>query len=398
MDEFTESVSRERHHAEVAALQNEIYRLTKYISDMESERLSENMTDARDPFENPTEYHDYHDDYTEIQPLTGTPEYKPEFEPSAMERSNLRSCYAVGGWCNLLRFFFSFSLFQIVLYIVTYILESGSPHADGSSINTYITGSSIHSGVNMLVFGLTNIGFAFLGMKISKQRMSSLLKTRDYTVFNIFEYTLIGYFLWFVSVALGQFSVNMFSSVGIEIVSAGAAPATGMGLAVYAVYTCIVAPVTEELFYRGMMLRVFSKANQRFGIFFTALMFGLGHGNIPQFILGFIVGIFLAHITLKHNSIIPSILVHATLNTMNVTLSMFDFTVHEETILVNVGLTLAIAGFMMLLIFRIRDKIPMTTPAQVRRGTSVAASSVGVILCTAVQVIYMLVNIYVINV
>lgn len=394
MDEF---ISSERHHAEVAALQNEIYRLTRYISDAEAEHIKKNMTDPCDPFDNPTEYHDYHDDYTEIQPLIADPEYKPEFEPSEDERSNLKSCYAVGGWCNLLRFFVSFVLCQVMLMVVTNLIQSGNPQADELSVSTYISGSSVFSGINMLVFGLTNAAFAFLGMKLSGQRMSSMIKTRNYTFLNFLEYSLIGFFLWFISVMLGNISIEAFSSVGIKIVS-GESPVTGMGLAVYAVYTCIVAPVTEELFYRGMMLRVFSKANQRFGILCTALMFGLGHGNIPQFILGFILGIFFAHITLRHNSIIPAMIVHAVLNTMNMALSMIEFTQHEMELLVNIGMTVAFAGLLTLLFFRARNRMPLASPAQVSRGAIVAAGSIGMVLCVFFHIIYMVVNIYSLNI
>lgn len=394
MDEF---ISSDKNQAEVAALQNEIYRLNKYIRDTEAERLANNTTDPHDPFGNPTEYHEYHDDYTEIQPLISAPDYKPGFEPAAEERSNIRRFYAVGGWCNLLRFFFAYALFHLIQGIVINVIQSGSPQADINDIYTYIEGSSISFGLNMLVFGLTNVVFAFLGMKLSGQRMSSLLKPKGFTFLNFVQYSIMGFSLWYLSGILGYFSADIFSSFGIDITPSGNLPVTGIGFAVYALYTCIIAPVTEELFYRGMLLRVFSKSSQRFGVFFTALMFGLGHGNIAQLILGFIVGIFLAHITLKHNSIIPSITVHAVLNTMTVVLGVLEFTRHEELILIKSQLILAFVGLMMLLIFRIRDKLPMTTPAQVRRGIPVATGSVGVILATAVQIIAVVVNIYNMN-
>ncbi len=395
MDEF---ISHDLHHAEVAALQNEIYRLTKYISDTEAERLSKNKTDPHNSFDNPTEYHNYNDDYTEIQPLILTPDYKPELEPAADERSGIKRYYSVGGWCNLLRFFLATSLMMILQQLVVRFLESGGAGTDRVSVYTYLTGSSLFFGLNMLVFGLTNLGLAIFGMRLSNQRMSSLFKTGGFTFLNFLQYSLIGFSLWFAAVMLGQITSSAFAHAGIDINVLGEiGPVTGKGMAVYAVYTCIVAPLTEELFYRGMMLKVFSKANQRFGVFFTALMFGLGHGNINQLILGFILGIFLAHITLRHNSIIPSIAVHAVLNAMTVLLSMFEFTVHEQRSLVYAGMLAAFIGLMLLILFRSENKLPSATPAQIRRGSPVASASIGVILSVAVQVIYMFNAVYQIN-
>ncbi len=394
MDEL---VNNDQHQAEVAVLQNQIYRLTKYINDTEAEYLRKNMTDPHDPFGNPTEYHGYQEDYTEIQPLISIPDYKPELEPAADERSKLRSFYAIGGWCSLLRFFVAYSLMNILAVVVVRLLEKGNPQIDSGSISTYIENSSIWAGFNMLVFGLTNIAFAFLGMKLSKQRISAFFKPKDYKFRDFLQYSLIGFTLWFTAIMIGQFAVNMFSLAGIRVTSGGDYPATGIGLAVSAVYTCVVAPVTEELFFRGMLLRTFSKANQRFAIFFTAVMFGLAHGNIMQFILGFILGIFLAHITLKHNSIIPAIGVHAVLNTMNVLLSIPEFTQHEQMIIIRAQVMLALVGFIALILFRMGDKFPKTTPEQVYRGASVARGSIGVVLAVAVNVLYLVVNIYTLN-
>ena len=394
MDEF---INGDQRQAEVAALQNQIYRLTKYINDTEAEHLTSSLADPRDPFDNPTEYHEYREDYIEIQPLVATPGYKPELEPAAEERSNLRSSYAIGGWCSLLRFFVAHSLMNILAFVIVRVLEKRNPQIDSGSISTYIENSSIWAGFNMLVFGLTNIVFALLGMKLSKQKMSSFFRTKDYKFRDFLQYSLIGFTLWFVAVTLGQYVVNLFPFPIIRGASGGDYPATGIGLAVSAVYTCVVAPVTEELFFRGMLLKTFSKANQRFAVFFTAVMFGLAHGNVVQFILGFILGIFFAHITLKHNSIIPAIGVHAVLNTMNVLLSIPEFTQHEDFFILKVQTLLAFVGLIALILFRMSDKLPLTTPAQVRRGASVARGSIGTVLAVAVSVIYLIVNIYNLN-
>lgn len=80
-------------------------------------------------------------------------------------------------------------------------------------------------------------------------------------------------------------------------------------------YACLLGPVLEELLYRGVLLQSMRKYNERFAIFLSALIFGLMHQNYQQFILGFLLGIPLAIVTIKYNSIIPSIFTHILVNT-----------------------------------------------------------------------------------
>ncbi|MDE6596938.1 MAG: CPBP family intramembrane metalloprotease [Oscillospiraceae bacterium] len=77
-----------------------------------------------------------------------------------------------------------------------------------------------------------------------------------------------------------------------------------------------LAPIGEELIYRGIVLRCSAKISQRFAIFFSAFIFGIMHGNPYQFVLGFLLGIPLAMVTLKTGSIVPAIICHMTNNLM----------------------------------------------------------------------------------
>ena len=80
-------------------------------------------------------------------------------------------------------------------------------------------------------------------------------------------------------------------------------------------YACLLGPVLEELLYRGVLLQSMRKYNEKFAIFLSAVIFGLMHENYQQFILGFLVGIPLAVVTIKSGSIIPAIFTHIIMNT-----------------------------------------------------------------------------------
>jgi len=80
-------------------------------------------------------------------------------------------------------------------------------------------------------------------------------------------------------------------------------------------YACLLGPVLEEILYRGVILQSMRKYNERFAIFLSAAVFGLMHQNYQQAILGFLVGIPLAIVTIKSGSIVPAIFTHIFLNT-----------------------------------------------------------------------------------
>ncbi|MBO4493239.1 MAG: hypothetical protein J5724_02515 [Ruminococcus sp.] len=97
---------------------------------------------------------------------------------------------------------------------------------------------------------------------------------------------------------------------------------------------------------------------------------------------------------MKHDSIIPSIVVHILINTLVTVISEFK----ENTIVMGLfGLSMilcCIIGIVMLVIFRSECKLPVSTPAQSRRGIAVAKTSVGIIAAVAVQTIYTILIIY----
>lgn len=80
-------------------------------------------------------------------------------------------------------------------------------------------------------------------------------------------------------------------------------------------YACLLGPVLEELLYRGVILQGLKTYNRRMAVFVSALIFGLMHQNYQQFILGFLVGLVLADVTIRSDSLIPSMIMHIAINT-----------------------------------------------------------------------------------
>lgn len=83
-------------------------------------------------------------------------------------------------------------------------------------------------------------------------------------------------------------------------------------------YTAIIAPVAEELVFRGFLFKQLRKYNTIVAVFFTSLSFGLFHGTYTQWLPAAIIGLVFAVIDLRYDSIIPSVILHIASNTYSV--------------------------------------------------------------------------------
>lgn len=82
------------------------------------------------------------------------------------------------------------------------------------------------------------------------------------------------------------------------------------------VATCLLAPVLEEMLFRGVLLRAFLAGHPRWAaISYSSLLFGAAHLNLYQFLLGFWLGLVLGWLFERAHSLIPCIALHAAVNT-----------------------------------------------------------------------------------
>lgn len=379
------------YNAEFAALNHEIYRLNKLLDAKEKEITEAGKADPYDPFRNPTEFRWYRDNYAEILPWITMPEFDVPFEPAKVEKQAIRKYYNIGGFMALYHFFGSNILMLLLMFGLKALMGVINPQAASGAVSNYMEKGASFVGLNMIVFILINVSGTFIALKWAKIKPSHMINTRDYRVADALQHCLAGLFLWGVAVYSALGIEDIFSKYNYStIISDSDYGTTGLGIAIMAIYSCLIAPVTEELFFRGALMKIFSKSNQRFGIFASAVFFGFAHENIPQFVLAVLVGIFFGHIDMKHNSILPSVVVHIFLNTL-VTVTSYIGEDSAGKIGVSMLILLcALIGMFMLISFRSSCKLPVSTPAQSRRGIAIAKTSVGIILAVVLQLLYML--------
>lgn len=83
-------------------------------------------------------------------------------------------------------------------------------------------------------------------------------------------------------------------------------------------YSVILAPVFEELIFRGMMLSKLDKYGRTFSILTVSFVFALFHANLPQTVPTFFLSIMLCAMTLRCRSIYPAIITHIIANAVGV--------------------------------------------------------------------------------
>lgn len=79
----------------------------------------------------------------------------------------------------------------------------------------------------------------------------------------------------------------------------------------------IAAPIIEEIFFRGFLFKgLLKKYSPKFAIIFSSLIFGVIHGNFHQFITASLLGMLIAYVYYKTDSIYLAIFMHFINNTL----------------------------------------------------------------------------------
>lgn len=90
----------------------------------------------------------------------------------------------------------------------------------------------------------------------------------------------------------------------------------------------LVAPVTEEALFRGLLLRGFARRYGTVpGLVLSSALFALFHLNVWQALAAFVAGLYLGWVFLKTRSLWPSVVVHGVFNGLPVVLSALGWTV-----------------------------------------------------------------------
>lgn len=111
------------------------------------------------------------------------------------------------------------------------------------------------------------------------------------------------------------------------------------------VYIGLIAPISEELIFRGVILHKSKKVMSLTAAnIFQAVLFGIYHMNMVQGVYAFLIGIFFGFICIKLKSLYGAILLHMAINIGGILLGLIPEETDMSNILIVAILILSAAG------------------------------------------------------
>ena len=178
--------------------------------------------------------------------------------------------------------------------------------------------SSIIPNDNLLSTLIADIMFVLVAMlliKLSKQSIKAKLKINKITLKTIVTVILIALALNFVF----QSTQFLFpESMRGELASEMDTDLSGVKSFIGFITVVIIAPLTEEILFRGLILGELAKCfNMHIAIILQAVLFGVMHGNIIWAVIAFLSAVLYGYFIRKYENIFTPVAGHMSVNLLS---------------------------------------------------------------------------------
>lgn len=164
----------------------------------------------------------------------------------------------------------------------------------------------------LIVSGLCLMIVLFIKGKVRKEKYVSTISKNDVSKYVLYGCTFNLVITLIINLIPQSFMNKYNMSVGL---------ATTGNLFLMIVATGIMGPIAEEITFRHFILQPNRRVSEKYAIIISAISFGIMHGNIIQGTYTFILGLLFAREDIKENNLLPSIIMHITINTSSVLIS-----------------------------------------------------------------------------
>lgn len=231
------------------------------------------------------------------------------YEEWKVARKGVKRYMSTPGWALLIYYFIlNASVIGFMVVEVTAKLFQGIIAGDYVSIENAVT-QAFESAWGY--FFAAAIGFAILliwkkprFLKYEIFAKGAAMKVGDF--FSILCIFIGGQLIFQIGTSLLEVILNLF---GFTIMEGLASLQTDPNNFSMFLYAGILAPVAEEILFRGLVQRTMLPFGKNFAIFVSALTFGLFHGNLLQTPYAFCVGLVLGYVAAEYH-ILWAILLH----------------------------------------------------------------------------------------
>ena len=210
------------------------------------------------------------------------------------------------------------SLFLFIIYILhlTFMIFVNN--------KTVITDSKIFRYVYMFRIYSWILSFPIIYYFVKTYKKYEYFKTNE--KFNIKNFNIYFALAFYVGNLSNLLIVSMFKFKGRTSL-------INEPLYIDVIMAVFVAPILEEIVFRGVIMNNLRKYGIRVAIIINSLLFGLSHYNVEMIIPAFLTGIIFSYVACKY-SIKYSILIHFLLNTITQILQVIILSKIEMSIVV----------------------------------------------------------------
>lgn len=342
--------------------------------------------DPQNPFRNPTEEPEYSPDYRETVPEIAMPDSKLPLLPAHAEVKFIRRWFNLTFFTLLFAFFTSSTIYVALQMIISVVLRQIDlrrldtlPQNYFLIVEQYLSDSAIQPALTLIAFLCGNVIAFLIGCNLTNLHVRDFFKLRGLRTPRMALYIVIALWIQLITSLLADALTAFLERAGVSLYTPSfSLHGSALRILMLVLYTCIIAPITEELLLRGVVLKNFSRVSQRFAILLSALLFGIMHENLMQFLFTFPLGILLAYITIRHNSLTPAIITHIAVNSLGMLFEYGSTVLPQATYrTANMLYQLAILllGTIAFGYMALTERLPDQTPHQSIRSMRIAGTS-----------------------
>ena len=118
-----------------------------------------------------------------------------------------------------------------------------------------------------------------------------------------------------------------------------------------------VAPVAEELIYRGLLYRLLAPYGGKFFILVSALLFGLFHLNITQIPFAFVLGLFFGYLMYRTGNVLIPMLTHFIINVISSVFTLFAGSESGQQVVLSSVFGLVIVGVVCFIVLLAKKRV-----------------------------------------
>lgn len=176
------------------------------------------------------------------------------------------------------------------------------------------------------------VPFGIVALILRKSFSGPVIPTEHVKAMTMFSWVSCGMIWCLISNIVVNIIINIVKEMGYELTQGEMLKPNSVFACIILVFSTAVIPaIIEEFAMRCCTLGVLRKYGAGFSVLAVSVVFGLLHGNVIQFVYAFLVGLFLAYVTINTGSVVPAILIHGFANGLSVVQDIVKFAADEKT-------------------------------------------------------------------